>query len=341
MKRSILTALILPGLAACMTPPEKLPFDIVAVPALLETDPIISRGDRADDPAIWIDPDHAVPALILGTDKDEGLYVYDLSGNKVQFLDVGRVNNVDIRGRIAVASNDEAEALSWFSVGGGKPALVEHIGDTPVGKFEPYGVCLGEDSDGLVAAATYKDGTVQIWRANFAKGRPSVGLERTVKLGSKLEGCAFDDFYRTLFIGEEAMGIWALAYSDSKAKPLIVDRIADQNGLVMDVEGISLWEGKDGEGFLVASAQAADRFVVYDRSAPYAPRGIFTVTASPDGSVDAVTHTDGLDVTSAPLPGFPKGLLVVQDDANPESERDQNFKLVDWMEVATSLSLED
>ena len=326
--------------SSCVSETENLPFDIVQVPAILETDPISGRGDRADDPAIWVNPDDAASSLILGTDKEEGLYVYDLSGNQVQFLDVGRVNNVDIRGPIAVASNDETEALSWFSVGT-ETAVIAHLGDTPVSKFEPYGVCLGEDAGGLVAAATYKDGTVQIWRSDLGGALPSARLERTVKLGSKLEGCAFDDLYQTLFIGEEAFGIWALAYGDSEATPLIVDRIADENGLVMDVEGLSLWEGQNGKGFLVASAQAADRFVVYDRIPPYTPRGIFTVTASLNGAVDAVTHTDGLDVISAPLPGFPRGLLVVQDDANPQSEQDQNFKLVDWMEVATSLSLED
>ena len=63
------------------------------------------------------------------------------------------------------------------------------------------------------------------------------------------------------------------------------------------------------------------------------------MTASSDGSVDAVTHTDGLDIVSAPLPGYPQGLLVVQDDGNPTSERDQNFKLVDWAMIADALGL--
>ena len=67
---------------------------------------------------------------------------------------------------------------------------------------------------------------------------------------------------------------------------------------------------------------------------------MFTVTASADGSIDAVTHTDGLDVNSAPLPGFPNGLLVVQDDGNPDSGVDQNFKLVDWTLIRDALGLD-
>ena len=102
---------------------------------------------------------------------------------------------------------------------------------------------------------------------------------------------------------------------------------------------MDIWEGVNGESYLVVSAQAADRFVVYDLQAPHTPRGIFTVTANADGSVDAVTHTDGLDVNSAPLPGYPRGILIVQDDANPTSEVDQNFKVVDWAVIEVELGL--
>ena len=67
---------------------------------------------------------------------------------------------------------------------------------------------------------------------------------------------------------------------------------------------------------------------------------MFTVVESLDGAIDAVTHTDGLDVNSAPLPGFPNGIVVVQDDGNPESGVDQNFKLVDWTLIKIALGLE-
>ena len=108
-------------------------------------------------------------------------------------------------------------------------------------------------------------------------------------------------------------------------------------GMVADVEGLSIWDGGDGVGYLIASAQAADRYVIYDLAAPHAPRAIIHVGPSLDGTIDGVTHTDGLDVSSTPLPGYPQGILVVQDDGNPVSEQDQNFKIVDWREIAHSL----
>lgn len=339
MRRLATSIVALIAATACTTAPETLPFAVTPIAATAETDPMTGAGDRADDPAIWVNQLDPAASLILGTNKAEGLHVYDLSGKELQFLDVGQLNNVDLRGNLAVASNDETESLSWFWIDANTTA-VSHYGDTPVRKAEPYGVCLG-DLDNPVAAVTYKNGTVQLWGfATDRANRPAAMLLRTAKLASQLEGCVFDDEAKRLFIGEEAYGIWSLDLADPESTPIRVDAIADGNGLVEDTEGLSLWLGKNGDGYLIASAQAANRFVIYDRQPPHAPRGIITITASEDGSIDAVTHTDGLDVTSAPLPGFPRGLLVVQDDGNPAPEQDQNFKLVDWATIAAALELE-
>ena len=297
------------------------------------------EGDRADDPAIWVNPADASKSLILGTNKDEGVYVYNLDGSERQRLMVGPSNNIDLRGTLAVASNDSVNGLSWFDI---DPVTLEviHLFDTPTGKDEPYGICAGMVGGVYHAATTYKDGTVQLWAAAaHADGELAPEIVRTVKLGSKLEGCVIDDVNARLFIGEEAVGVWSVDLADTSSAPVAIDTIAAGNGLVEDVEGMSLWLGDDGAGYLVVSAQEADRFVVYDRLPPHAPRGVITITESLDGSVDTVTHTDGLDVTSAALPGFPNGVLIVQDDANPASEVDQNFKVIDWTLISAALGL--
>lgn len=340
MIRTALLSLSLLNLVGCAIAPENLPFEIKPVPASVETAPMLGVGDRADDPAIWVSDDEGQPPLILGTNKDEGLHVYNLAGEALQFLDVGAINNVDIRGRYAVASNDEVGALSWFVISRNAAEPVLHIGDTPVQSVEPYGVCLGSDDEGLIAAITYKDGLVEFWRADQSKDADiSATLADTLQLPSQLEGCAFDETQSLIFIGEEAFGLYSYAYRQADAVPEVVDSIAGGNGLVADVEGVSVYYAPDG-GYIVASAQEADRFVVYDRLPPHAPRGIFSIGESPDGAIDAVTHTDGLDVVSNPLPGYPNGLLVVQDDGNPDSGVDQNFKLIDWRLVAEALELE-
>ena len=65
--------------------------------ATVETQPVASSNDAADDPAIWIHPTDPAKSLVIGTDKKRGLDVYDLSGKRVQSLPDGRMNNVDLR----------------------------------------------------------------------------------------------------------------------------------------------------------------------------------------------------------------------------------------------------
>lgn len=337
--RTLALPVIVFSLSACATPPEQLPFEVQSVPAAAETTPMIGVGDRADDPAIWVTDSEDQPSLILGTNKDEGLHVYNLAGDELQFLDVGAINNIDLRGRYGVASNDELNTLTWFVISRNVAAPVLHIGDTPLETLEPYGVCLGQDDSGLLAAVTYKSGLVEFWRADQSKDADIAAvLENTIQLETQLEGCVFDETQGVIFIGEEAFGLWAYPYGDPAAEPYSVDRIEDSNGLVADVEGVSVYWVPEG-GYIIASAQEADRYVVYDRLPPHAPRGIFSITSNADGSIDAVSHTDGLDVVSSALPGYPHGLLVVQDDGNPRSGVDQNFKLVSWADIIQVLGL--
>lgn len=308
------------------------------VPALRETTGMGLTGDAADDPAIWVHPMDPARSLILGTNKDVGVYVYGLDGSEKQRLPVGLSNNVDLRGNLAVASNDGVNALSWFRI---DPAttIVSHAGDTKLASVEPYGVCMGMVQGALHVVVTYKTGLIEIWRvSDTGAGLPQTADLRTIQLGSQLEGCVIDDEAGRMFVGEENVGLWVVNLAAEGMTPQSIDTVGSGTGLVADVEGVSLYTGAKGAGYLVVSAQSRDRFVIYDRRPPHAHLGVIAVTASDDGSVDAVSHTDGLDVSSAPLPGLPAGVLVVQDDANPISEIDQNFKIVDWREVEKALA---
>lgn len=330
-----LTALF--AVVGCASAPEVLPFDVLPVPATAETDGMPERGDRADDPAIWVNTANPEASLILGTNKETGLYVYGLDGETRQFLPVGRLNNIDLRENLAVGSNDEVNGLSWFTIDS-ESATVTHLGDTPVEPAEPYGVCAGLMNGVFMASPTYKDGKVEIWTTPITIDKDiAPKLSRTLQLPGQLEGCVYHERSDRLFIGEEERGIWVLDLTDPKAEPEAFDMIADSNGLVADVEGLSIWDNGDGEAYLIASAQAKDRFVVYNLTSNL-PNGIFTVTQSADGSIDAVTHTDGLDVSAEALPGYPRGLVVVQDDGNPAPEQNQNFKLVDWAAIEQALN---
>ncbi|BCY05065.1 phytase [Actinoplanes sp. L3-i22] len=66
-------------------------------PALYDDE---AGGDAdADDPAIWVNQANRARSLVIGTAKNGGLRVYDLTGREVQTIatpDGGRFNNVDL-----------------------------------------------------------------------------------------------------------------------------------------------------------------------------------------------------------------------------------------------------
>ena len=122
---------------------------------VVETVPVASTEDAADDPAIWINPDNPEASLIIGTDKQSGLYVYGLDGSERQYLKLGFTNNVDLR----TAPWGESE-LTLVATGRRHPsqllllALDHQSGElrllsrNPVELREPYGICMYLDETG-------------------------------------------------------------------------------------------------------------------------------------------------------------------------------------------------
>jgi 3-phytase len=164
---------------------------------------------------------------------------------------------------------------------------------------------------------------------------------REFRVGSQAEGCAADDETGSLYVAEEDGGFFRYsAKPDGGAERREIDRVDGRNGLQADIEGLEIWAGADGKGFIVLSSQGADDYAVYRREGDNAYVGSFHVVADPDRGVDGVSETDGLDVVSAPLgPRFPEGLLVVQDGRNLSPRERQNFKFVSWRDIAAALGI--
>lgn len=339
----LLAAVCVLSISACASAPPVLPNQALVI-AAMETAPAGARGDAADDPALWLHPQDAAKSLILGTNKQEGLVVYNLDGTEAARLPIGLINNVDLRQSaersydVALASNDQVNAVSVFLVDR-TTGTVSHRGDVPTGRLEPYGICSGREGGRDLAGVTYKDGTAEIWAISASPAELTGELLKTVKLATQLEGCVFDEAQGLIFVGEENQGLWKMAYRDAAPAPEQIDVVGGAAGLVADVEGVSLWRGKDGAGWLVVSAQSDDRFVVYDRKAPHTAMGSFSIGENTALGIDAVTHTDGLDVFSGALPGYPRGIVTVQDDGNPRKGQDQNFKVVSWADIEQALGL--
>jgi 3-phytase len=145
----------------------------------------------------------------------------------------------------------------------------------------------------------------------------------------------FDDALKRLYIAEEDLGLWQLAADpeDGDSKRL-VDVAKPRGGLTADIEGVAIYSREDGTGYLIASSQGDSSFRIYRREGDNAFVGAFRVVGCSDGSVDEVTRTDGIEVTS--LGGrWPEGMLVVHDDNSPNQP--SNFKYVRWGEISEKL----
>ena len=317
------------------------------VAALRQSEPVGRQGDAADDPAIWVHPEHPGQSRVLGTNKKQGLLVYDLDGKLLQELAVGRLNNVDVRpgfklGQqtvdLAVASNRDRNSLSLFSIDRQTGELRE-AGEVPTPLKEIYGMCLFQPAGGdIYAIANGKDGTFLQYRLSAPDGRVQGELVRQFKVDSQPEGCVADDQRQRLFIGEEDVGVWAVdARADQPATLTSVIKVGEQ--LHADVEGLALYQSAQHD-YLVISSQGNDSYLVLDAEPPFASRGAFRVGLNAAAGIDGASETDGLEVTAVNLGGpWNQGLLVVQDGRKRMPEQTQNFKFVPWADVTRTLKL--
>lgn len=314
-----------------------------------QTEPVARQGDAADDPAIWRNPADPAGARILGTNKKQGLLVYDLNGKELQLLEVGRLNNVDVRqgvtvgGRtldVAVATQRDDNSVMLFTIdAGGK---VTPAGAFATGLEDIYGMCLYRPADGgLEAFINDKDGSFLQYRVEAgADGKSMSGkLLRRFKVASQPEGCVVDDRNERLFLGEEKRGVWTVsARGDAPAKLSMIMPVGPQ--LVADVEGMGLYHGARAD-YLVISSQGDNSYLVLDAKAPYRVRGSFRVGYNLAAGIDGTSETDGLEVSSANFGGpYANGMLVIQDGYKRLPDGPQNFKYVAWDDVARALKLD-
>lgn len=329
---------------------------VVSVTATVETAPVRHSGDAADDPAIWVNPSDPAKSLILGDDKEGGLCVYDLDGKELQVIDERKhINNVDLRygfplaGKFADgtahervdlvgAANETDRSILFYKV---NPAArrLEPAGEIVKIGLDPYGACLYRSAKSSKVSCFVNDrrGVTQQWELRDGGSGSVAGTKvRQFDVGSQVEGCVADDELGRLYIGEENDSIWDYgAEAADGDKRVRVDRAGKGGHLTADIEGLAIYDAGGGRGYLIASSQGNNTFVLYDR-ATRAYVGTFRIV---DGAVDGVSDTDGIEVTSASLgPAFPKGLFVAQDGSNAKPAANQNFKLVPWESIASKFT---
>jgi 3-phytase len=322
------------------------------VAATLETENV---DIDPDDPAIWINRADPARSLVIGTDKDVGLVVFDLEGRIVQRLDDGRLNNVDIRQDVmldgetltlvaASRRNDDTIALYTVDADGVLSKATPFAFPGAPRKIEDdiYGIGFYHDpaAGRLYVIASFKTGEIMQWQVTRAGPDLALTFARELAVPTQPEGVVADDELGFIYVGEEDGGLWRFAAApDAAPDGYMVDKVGSQCLPEDDLEGLAIVKNENNTGYILVSAQGVNRYVLYARQ-PDADGnqpcyGSFRIVTGP---TDPVSETDGLDVTTMPLgDAFPQGLMVVQDDRNEGFNR--NFKFVSWADVMTAMKL--
>ncbi|MEA5583318.1 phytase [Nodularia harveyana UHCC-0300] len=189
-------------------------------------------------------------------------------------------------------------------------------------------------------------------------GNGQIGAERvrqftvptTNDIDPQTEGMVIDQETGYLYIGQENVGIWKYNAEPNSGDNtgVLIDRVADLGGnnLVADVEGLTIYYGADGKGYLLASSQGDNTFAAYSREGNNEFLGRFAI--GNNGAIDSVQESDGADVINVPLgANFPYGLFVTQDGNNDPAKLveddgelenvNSNFKFVPWENIANTL----
>jgi 3-phytase len=328
---------------------------IATVTALVETKPVASYGDAADDPAIWAHPTDPAKSLVVATDKKAGMVLYDMQGDLVQFLPDGKMNNTDLRDdfnlggkkiTLVTASDRTHKSIAIYRLDGDARQLVNVAdGVQPTGLDDPYGLCMyrSAKSHKTYVFINSGDGLMRQWELiDAGNGKVRTTQVREFKIPSQAEGCVADDIGGALFVGEEDVALWKMdAEPDGGSAMTAVDRVESNPAIKDDIEGMGIYDLGNGRGYVVVSSQGNDTYAVYRRDGDHAYLGSFAVVADGARGIDGISETDGLDVSSRNLgPGFEHGAMVAQDGRNVLPSQNQNYKYVPWESIAKALKLE-
>ena len=328
-------------------------------------------GNDPDDPAIWLNTADPAKSLILGTNKaaapDGALVVFNLDGTVRQTIrPLDRPNNVDVEygfslgGRsadIAVVTErlqhrlrvyripSGGGALEDISADGGVPVLADQAGDAS----EPMGIALyRRPRDGAVfAIVSPKSGgaTDYLWQYRLTdegSGRVTATLVRRFGNFSRrgptpgeigeIEAVMVDDELGYVYYADERFGIHKWQADPDHPEAARELGVFGTSGYKLDREGLAVYAGSRGTGYLVSTDQIPGGSILR----LYRREGTATKPHDHQAVVGVIPtssdETDGIEIISRPLPGFPDGLLVMMNSGP------KNFLLYDWREIAAQIT---
>lgn len=342
-----------------------------AIP-LVETIDMFGSGDTADDTALWLHPTDPSKSIILGSNKTAdpygGIYGFALDGGRWDstsswgasnwFDQSKRINEVDLSYNfhtgtetwdIVAAANRNDDRIDFFRVLTSPAgdftglAAVGNLSTSVLGGDNPYGLTLFHSSslDKHYALASSKNGMVAQWELGYSAGVVTGNKVWEAQVSTtEVEGMVADDVNEVIYISGENTSIYRYKTNGGviqDAGRVTVDSVTGPH-LTADIEGLTLYYGSDGAGYLIASSQGDGQFALYDRQftegSPNNHIVNFQVNENVGAGIDEVRSTDGIDVTNSNLGGqFSSGVFFVHDGYNT-GHTISNIKLVSWADVA-------
>jgi len=320
----------------------------------------------ADDPAIWIHSTDPSKSVIIGTDKTKaqgGLYVWNLNGKQIQYVQLSRPNNVDVRYGmklnhrtidIAVTNfrntqmvgdsilvSKEIKVFEINPADGTLTDVTTESGITTPEIEEDNGLCLyRRPSDGAIFVIESSketesaNGLHQYKLLDDGNGKVKAVYVRAFGQGTifdKVEGLVADDELGYVYAADEEAAIRKYYADPDKGNNRQITEFAlDADGFAGDREGLAIYRSDSTTGYLLVSSQGGRKFSavkVYRRDGddgdPHQHGLLFTINTI--GS----RKTDGLEVTSRSVsPEFPHGFLVKHDSPG------RHFKIYAWDDIA-------
>ncbi|GAQ00045.1 phytase [Leptolyngbya sp. NIES-2104] len=307
-----------------------------------------------------------------------GALVQSINPGNIRYNNVDLQYNFELGGvktDIAIATDRNNDKLAIFKINPNATngQYLEDITDSSIGTLfqsEPFAPPYSPDERSAYGIAVYRSpvsnnsfvfvnrretGDVAQYKL-IDRGNGTIGIDRVrnftvpapADVDPQLEGMVVDQETGFLYIGQENVGIWKYEAEPNGANTgILIDTVKELGGanLTDDVEGLTIYYGKNGTGYLLSSSQGDNTFAVYTRDGFNQFLERFAVGAN--GSIDSVQESDGADVINLPLgANFPFGLFVTQDGSNDPAvlvEDDgeleninSNFKFVPWENIANS-----
>ncbi|AEV81158.1 phytase [Actinoplanes sp. SE50] len=301
--------------------------------AALHDDDPGGNGDT-DDAAVWVDPANRTGSLVIGTARNGGLRVSDLTGREVQSIatpDGGRFSNVDIvsgfrlagqKVDLAVVTDRGLDRLRVYRIGASGLTDVTSA-DAPLlfsrdqAEVRAQATGYGLATYGRYAVVSRRRTTrLGLFRLEERQGRVTYRTSDTLDLpssfrlpdggtwspcaepgqGPQIEGLVVDAEAGVLYAAQEDVALWRIPLTGGTFSS--IPRIVPSSSLPRTVAFRSL--PRTGPS----------------RSLPWA--------------LDAGKPCD--TTASVSLPGYPKGLLVLPHGENitTNDRASTDFKFLDW-----------